>query len=141
MLEKLHLNVSRQHVYDLMVKLGYRWSMGKKRGSRILESAKKQADTWRLALEWSQALQLEEAGTHVVVYMDESFVNTGHCHRYSWFLVEQSLVSFDDEGNVVIDENATAVVPAKEGADINQKSLRQQTGKGKFDIMKSFGDK
>ena len=98
MLEKLHLNVSRQHVYNLMVKLGYRWSMGKKRGSRILESAKKQADTWRLALEWSQALQLEEAGTHVVVYMDESFVNTGHCHRYSWFLVEQSLVRFDDQG-------------------------------------------
>ena len=130
-MENLHLNLTRKHVYDLMIKLGYRWSIGKKRGSRIVESPQKQADTWRLSLEWSQALQLEEVGTHVIVYMDESFVNTGHCHRYSWFLVEQSLLRFDDEGKVVIDENA-APLPLGDNQAIDAKSLRQQSGKGKL---------
>ena len=125
------MNLTRKHVYDLMIKLGYRWSIGKKRGSRIVESPQKRADTWRLSLEWSQALQLEEAGTHVIVYMDESFVNTGHCHRYSWFLVEQSLLRFDDEGKVVIDENA-APLPLGDNQAIDAKSLRQQSGKGKL---------
>ena len=133
MLENLQLNLSRKHVYELMIKLGYRWSVGKKRGSRIVESPQKQADTWRLALEWSQALQLEEAGTHIVVYMDESFVNTGHCHRYSWFLVEQNLLRFDDDGKIIIDENCTPVMNDDTGVDT--KSLRQQSGKGKHYVF------
>lgn len=128
MSENLHLNLTRKHVYDLMLKLGYRWSYGKRRGSRIIESEQKQADTWRLALEWSQALQLEEAGTHVIVYMDESFVNTGHCHRMSWFLIEQSLIQFDDDGKVIIDDNAIPVL--SDDAAVDAKSLRQQSGKG-----------
>lgn len=82
-----------------MIKLGYRWGKGAKRGGRILETDEKQADTFRLALEWSEALQMEEAGTHVIVYMDESFCNTGHTHRHSWFLVERSLVHFTEDGN------------------------------------------
>ena len=97
-MKNLHLNLTRKDVYKLMIKLGYRWSNGMRRGSRILESPQKRGDTWRLALEWSQALQLEDAGTHVVVYMDESFVNTGHCHRFSWFLVERSVLDFDENG-------------------------------------------
>ena len=137
MSENLHLNLSRKHVYDLMLKLGYRWTYGKKRGSRIIESEQKQADTWRLALEWSQALQLEESGTHVVVYMDESFVNTGHCHRMSWFLIEQSLIQFDDDGKVIINENAIPVL--SDDASVDVKSLRQQSGKG-IHLMQNVWD-
>lgn len=82
-----------------MIKLGYRWGKGVKRGGRILESDQKQADTFRFALEWSEALQMEESGSHVLVYMDESFCNTGHTHRHSWFLCEHSLVEFGTNGN------------------------------------------
>ena len=85
-------------MYDLMIKLGYRWGKGAKRGGRILESGHKKADTFRFALEWSEALQMEEAGTHVIVCMDESFCNTGHTHRHSWFLVEESAVEFGPSG-------------------------------------------
>lgn len=95
----MHLELSRRDVYELMIKLGYRWGKGVKRGGRILESDQKQADTFRFALEWSEALQMEESGSHVLVYMDESFCNTGHTHRHSWFLCEHSLVEFGTNGN------------------------------------------
>ena len=82
----------------LMIKLGYRWGKGAKKGARILESDQKQADTFRLALEWSEALQMEDDGTHVIVYMDESLCNTGHTYRNSWFLVENSQLEFANDG-------------------------------------------
>ena len=93
-----------------------------------------------MALEWSQALQLEEAGTHVVVYMDESFVNTGHCHRMSWFLIEQSLIQFDDDGKVVIDDNAIPVL-SDDAVAADVKSLRQQSGKGIYATRHVWNDK
>ena len=54
------------------------------------ESDKKKANTVRFAVELSQALQLEEQGTHVVYYMDESFVNTGHTNIYSWYKAKEN---------------------------------------------------
>ena len=102
MKKELYLVLKYKDVYNLVHALGYRWSSGFKRRSRILESDQKVGDTFRLALEWSQALQLEAAGTHVIVYMDESFVNTGHCHRFSWFLVEKSLATFDSRGTFIL---------------------------------------
>ena len=36
-------------------------------------------------MELSQALQMEVRGEHVVYYMDESYVNTGHVNVYSWY--------------------------------------------------------
>ena len=100
MRKQLHLDMSRRDVYDLMIKLGYRWGKGAKKGARILESDQKQADTFRLALEWSEALQMEDDGTHVIVYMDESFCNTGHTYRNSWFLVENSQLEFTNDGKL-----------------------------------------
>ena len=92
------MELSRKQVYELIIKLGYRWAQGVKRGARIVESPQKRGDTFRFALEWSEMLQMEAAGSHVIVYQDESFVNTGHTHRFSWFLVEHSLLRFRDGG-------------------------------------------
>ena len=35
-------------------------------------------------IKYADALAKEKAGTHVLVYMDESYVHSGHCRRYCW---------------------------------------------------------
>ena len=72
------------------------------RGGKIVEGPEKQADTFRFALELSQALQLQDQGTHIVVSQDESFVNTGICFRSSWFKKGHSLISVTSEGKLFI---------------------------------------
>ena len=95
-----------------MKHLGFEYCEGKKGRVRFTETPKKKKQINRLALEWSQALQLEAAGTHINAYMDESFLNTGHTNTWSWFF--------------------------KQANDKARKFLNQQTGKGSLSFSTFF---
>ena len=95
---KLKISLDEHQGNKLLKLLGYEFGDGDKEGGKLVESEEKRADTFRFALEVSQALQLQDAGSHVVVSQDESFVNTGLCHRASWFKTAQSLISITDQG-------------------------------------------
>ena len=96
---KLKVTLDKHQGNELMQLLGYEYTDGEKKGGKIAESEQKRADTFRFALEISQALQLQDEGSHVVVSQDESFVNSGLCYRSSWFKTGQSLISVTEEGN------------------------------------------
>ena len=64
---KLKIELNRHQGTELLHLLGYEYEDGVKRGGKIVETEQKRADTWRFALEISQAFQLQDAGTHVVV--------------------------------------------------------------------------
>lgn len=77
--------LSYKTVRNVIKRLGYRYAKGTKGRVRFAETPKKKKQQYRYALEYSQAKQLEHAGTHKIVYLDESFCNTGHTNDYSWF--------------------------------------------------------
>ena len=99
---KLKIKLNKHQGTELIHLLGYEYEDGVKRGGKIVESPEKKADTFRFALELSQAFQLQDKGSHVVVSQDESFVNTGICFRSSWFRKAHSLISITKEGKILI---------------------------------------
>lgn len=47
-------------------------------------------------IQYNRALQLQSAGTHIIVYTDESYVHTAHARSMTWFN------PFDEEGGDVV---------------------------------------
>jgi transposase len=77
--KKLHVSVHPSTIQRWLRKIGYKWksshSIGARSDSRIRGFIK----------EYAVALKQQEEGKAVLVYIDESFVHTGHHCRYGWF--------------------------------------------------------
>ena len=65
-------------------KIGYQWGKGKVTAQVRLNPDR--SDRKRQFIkEYADAKKLEDAGTHVVVWMDESYCNQKHANQYTYF--------------------------------------------------------
>jgi transposase len=112
--EKLGIKVDRSTVRRWLHTLGYRW-----RHKRYVGGMKPQAKNARIRqfiLEYASALLEEEAGTAVIVYMDESFIHSHLARKHGWFHSTCQDVIGDDDGTRLIlmhamTENGLLAVP------------------------------
>ncbi len=114
LLTTLGISVHRDTVRRWLHALGYRW-----RHKRYVGGMKPQAKNVRIRqfiLEYAGALLEEEAGTAVIVYVDESYIHTHHAHKKGWFPSSDRDVIGDDNGTRLIilhamTENGLLTVP------------------------------
>jgi len=98
--DKLAIAVHRSTVRRWMRALGYRW-----RHKRYVGGMKPQAKNIRIRqfiLEYAAALAEEEAGTAIIVYMDESFIYAHHANKKGWFHPSNLDVIGDGDGKRLI---------------------------------------
>ena len=111
---KQNIEVSRRTVRRWLRALGYRW-----RHKRYVGGMKPQAKNTRIRqfiLEYAAALSEEEAGTAVIVYMDESYIHAHLASKKGWFHPSDRDVIGDDNGTRLIilhamTENGLLAVP------------------------------
>jgi hypothetical protein len=111
---RLNVVVSRRTVRRWLRALGYRW-----RHKRYIGGMKPQAKaarTRQFILEYAAALKEEEAGTAVIVYMDESYIHSHHAAKKGWFHPSNRDVIGDSGGKRLIilhamTENGLLAVP------------------------------
>lgn len=92
----VHVNTVRRWLHAL----GYQW-----KEKRYIGGMKPQARKIRMRqfiLEYAAALDREEAGDAVVVYMDESYIHTHTATKYGWFNNENRDVIGDGDGKRLI---------------------------------------
>lgn len=77
----LHLWMTR----DLKLKWGERKLTG-------LEKKTADAMIRRYMLSYADAKAEEDAGTAVLVWMDESYIHQGYCSRFGWFMADDKVV-------------------------------------------------
>jgi transposase len=97
---KENIEVSRRTVRRWLRALGYRW-----RHKRYVGGMKPQAKNTRIRqfiLEYAAALSEEEAGTAVIVYMDESYIHSHLAGKKGWFHTSDRDVIGDDIGTRLI---------------------------------------
>ena len=97
---KLDVTVDRRTVRRWLRALGYRW-----RHKRYVGGMKPQAKNVRIRqfiLEYAAALTEEEAGTAVIVYVDESYIHAHHANKKGWFQLHDRDVIGDDNGTRLI---------------------------------------
>jgi transposase len=79
----LGVKIAARTLRDVLHKMGYKYGVSTVIG--------KMNDKWRrdriryFLLEYSRALRDQAAGTHVLVYTDETYVNTNHSRDRTWF--------------------------------------------------------
>src|SRR4051812_9071524 len=98
--ERLAVTVDRRTVRRWLRALGYRW-----RHKRYVGGMKPQAKNVRIRqfiLEYAAALAEEEAGTAVIVYVDESYIHAHHASKKGWFQLSDRDVIGDDNGTRLI---------------------------------------
>jgi transposase len=98
--ETQNVEVSCRTVRRWLRVLGYRW-----RHKRYVGGMKPQAKNTRIRqfiLEYAAALSEEEAGTAVIVYMDESYIHTHLANKKGWFHPSDRDVIGDDDGKRLI---------------------------------------
>lgn len=98
--DQLQVYVHQFTVRRWLHALGYRW-----RHKRYVGGMKPQAKNARIRqfiIEYAQALKEEEEGTAVVVYMDESYINTHLANKYGWFHEDDRDVIGDCNGKRLI---------------------------------------
>jgi transposase len=82
LLTTLDIKIHQRTLRDILASMGYRY--GK------MNVIGKMTDSWYVArirtflINYSKALNEEAEERCVIVYTDESYVNTGHARRYSW---------------------------------------------------------
>ena len=114
LLTTLGISVHRDTVRRWLHALGYRW-----RHKRYVGGMKPQAKNVRIRqfiLEYAAALLEEEAGTAVIVYVDESYIHAHHARKKGWFPINDRDVIGDDNGTRLIilhamTENGLLAVP------------------------------
>jgi transposase len=92
--------VDRSTVRRWLRALGYRW-----RHKRYVGGMKPQAKNARIRqfiLEYAAALAEEEAGTAIIVYMDESYIHAHHASKKGWFQINDRDVIGDGDGKRLI---------------------------------------
>lgn len=97
---RLGISVDRSTVRRWLRALGYRW-----RHKRYVGGIKPQAKRVRIRqfiLEYAAALAEEEAGTAVVVYVDESYIHAHHASKNGWFHISDRDVIGDSDGKRLI---------------------------------------
>ena len=97
---RLNITVNRSTTRRWLRALGYRW-----RHKRYVGGMKPQAKNVRIRqfiLEYAAALREEEAGTAIVVYMDESFIYAHHASKRGWFHPSNRDVIGDGDGKRLI---------------------------------------
>ena len=98
--EKLEIAVDRTTVRRWLNALGYRW-----RNKHYVGGMKPQAKNARIRqfiLEYAAALAEEQAGTAVIVYVDESYIHAHHASKKGWFHASDRDVIGDDDGTRLI---------------------------------------
>ena len=98
--QRLNINVHRRTVRRWLQEFGYRW-----RHKRYVGGMKPQAKKARIRqfiLEYAAALAEEEAGTAIVVYVDESYIHAHQANKYGWFHEGDRDVIGDDKGTRLI---------------------------------------
>jgi transposase len=98
--DKLGVTVHRSTVRRWLRALGYRW-----RHKRYVGGMKPEAKNVRIRqfiLEYAAALKEEDAGTAIIVYVDESYIHTHHAGKKGWFQVNDRDVIGDDDGKRLI---------------------------------------
>jgi transposase len=96
----LALAIHRSTVRRWLHALGYRW-----RHKRYVGGMKPQAKNVRIRqfiLEYAAALKEEEAGTALLVYVDESYIHTHHASKKGWFHPSNRDVIGDGDGKRLI---------------------------------------
>ena len=97
---RLNVAVSRRTVRRWLRALGYRW-----RHKRYVGGMKPQAKNVRIRqfiIDYAAALGEEEAGTAVVVYVDESYIHAHHASKKGWFQINDRDVIGDGDGKRLI---------------------------------------
>jgi len=98
--ERLGVAVDRSTVRRWLRALGYRW-----RHKRYVGGMKPQAKNVRIRqfiLEYAAALAEEQAGTAIIVYVDESFIHAHHASKKGWFHPSNREVIGDGDGKRLI---------------------------------------
>jgi transposase len=111
---RLGIEITRRTVRRWLHALGYRW-----RHKRYVGGLKPQAKNARIRqfiLEYAAALAEEEAGTAIIVYVDESYIHAHHASKKGWFHPKDRDVIGDDNGTRLIilhamTENGLLAVP------------------------------
>ncbi len=84
--EEHNLIISRDTMQKVLRKLGYVWVQSKKVGlGRLRRSEDRKERIREFTKEYSESLGLEDDGSHIVVFMDETFVHQRHSANYTWF--------------------------------------------------------
>ena len=97
---RLNISVDRSTVRRWLRALDYRW-----RHKRYVGGMKPRAKNARIRqyiLEIAAALKEEEAGTAVIVYVDESYIHAHHASKKGWFHISNCDVIGDDNGQRLI---------------------------------------
>jgi transposase len=97
---RLSIAVDRSTVRRWLRALGYRW-----RHKRYIGGMKPQAKHARIRqfiLEYAAALAEEEAGTAIIVYVDESYIHAHHASKKGWFHPSNRDVIGDGDGTRLI---------------------------------------
>jgi hypothetical protein len=81
--DELELQVSLRTVHRGMARLGFRWR--RKRFVGSYTPAQYNARMRKFVVQYARALALEQHGTHVVVYTDESYIHQHYCSGFGWF--------------------------------------------------------
>jgi len=98
--EQQGIAVDRSTVRRWLNALGYRW-----RNKRYVGGMKPQAKHARIRqfiLEYAAALAEEQAGTAIIVYVDESYIHAHHASKKGWFHASDRDVIGDDNGTRLI---------------------------------------
>jgi len=89
------VEVSERTCRTVLKKLGYKY--GKLRKSyKVTNRRKRRIELWMK--EYAAALVLETAGTHVIVYVDESYANTKHARTMGWSVNHDGSISINGVG-------------------------------------------
>lgn len=78
--EQVH--ISEKAARHLLERLGFRPGMLNKYCLKLTSARKERIE--KFLREYKLALKKQADGTHVIVYMDESYVHDSHCRRYGW---------------------------------------------------------
>jgi hypothetical protein len=81
--EKIGEEIPRNHLTRILHGFGLRYGPSRTYGT--MELAARKARTTNYIKQLSLALELENLGTHIICYMDESYVNLNHKIRFTWY--------------------------------------------------------
>jgi transposase len=104
--KQLAIAVDRSTVRRWLNALGYHW-----RHKHYVGGMKPQAKNARIRqfiLEYAAALAEEQAGSAIIVYVDESYIHAHHASKKGWFHISDRDVIGDDNGTRLIILHAMA---------------------------------
>jgi len=98
--KELGIKVSHRTVQRWLNALGYSWQRKRLLGG--MKPEHRDARWRQYVLDYAEALADEDAGTHVIVYVDESFVHQHHTRKWGWLRNGDPTVIADSDGKRLI---------------------------------------